>query len=71
MTKSHEKGDTPITDEVRREAMRTGKDPCTILRERLRAAQAQRPLDKRLIRYLVKAEKYFGCRNRQKRRKRR
>jgi hypothetical protein len=71
MTRSPEKGDSPITDDVRREARRTGKDPCTILKERRRVALSQRPVDKKLIGDLVKAEKYFGCRNLRKRRKRR
>lgn len=71
MTKSPEKGHSPITDDVRREARRTGKDPCTILKERLAAARSKRPLDKKLIQDLIRAEKYFGCRNRRKRRKQR
>jgi hypothetical protein len=70
MTRSPEKGDSPITDDVRREARRTGKDPCTILKERLKAARSRRPLDKKLIRDLIKAEKYFGCRNKKKRKRR-
>lgn len=71
MTRAPEKGDSSLTDDVRREAPRTGKDPCTIPEERLTAARSRRPLDKKLIRDLIKAEKYFGCRNRRKRQERR
>ena len=69
MTKSHEAGRDYLTAEVRKEAQRTGEDPCAILRRRRREAKRQR--DKELKQEIQRAEKYFGCRNKRKRGKRR
>ena len=68
MTKAPEHGDNEITEEVRREAQRTGRDLCEILRERLR--DAVRKKDKELRRKIVEAQKFLGCRNQRKRRRR-
>jgi hypothetical protein len=65
VTKSRESGQDHVTDDVRREAQRTGDDPCAILRRRLQEAKKKR--DVAAIRQLQRAEKYFGCRNKRKR----
>jgi hypothetical protein len=69
MTKSRGKGHNEITPEVVKEAARTGRDVCAILREMLEAAKKAR--DTKLQQKIVQAEKYLGCRNRNKRRSRR
>ena len=64
MTKSPEKGQNEITDEAQREAARTGKDICDILREMLRRAKVDKDKDRE--RKIKRAEKYLGCRNKRK-----
>jgi len=66
MTKSQEQGDNEYVDAVRREAVRTGRDICAILREWLAAAKRAR--DRRARMKIMKAQKYMDCRNRRKRR---
>jgi hypothetical protein len=65
MTKSQEKGENEITDEAKREASRTGRDVCDILKEMMRAAKAVKDEDR--VRKIKRAEKYLGCRNKRKR----
>jgi hypothetical protein len=69
MTKSRESGHDDLTDEIRREARRTGEDPCVILKRRRQ--QAERERNRKEKQRIRRAEKYFGCRNRRKRGKRR
>jgi hypothetical protein len=68
VTKAPESGDNEITDAVRREAARTGRDVCDILREWREQAKRQR--DRKRVRLIEKTEKYLKCRNRRKRRSR-
>jgi hypothetical protein len=65
MTKSQEKGANEITDEANREAARTAKEICDILKEMLKKAKAAK--DTELERKIKRAEKYLGCRNKRKR----
>jgi hypothetical protein len=65
MTKSQEKGENEVTDEARREAARTGKDICDILREMLKKAKTAKYMDR--VGKIKRAEKYLGCRNKRKR----
>jgi hypothetical protein len=46
MTKSQEKGANEVTDEAKREAARTGKDVCDILKEMLKKAKAAKDTDR-------------------------
>jgi hypothetical protein len=68
MTKSQEQGRNEIVAEVVREAARTGKDVCVILRGMRQAAEKVR--DAKRQKKIVQAEKYLGCRNRNKRKSR-
>jgi hypothetical protein len=68
MTKSHEKGENEITDEARRQAARSGHDICDILSNMLQRARADK--DRHRERKIRLAQKYLGCRNKRKRRKR-
>jgi hypothetical protein len=68
MTKSREHGENEITDEAKREALRTGDDICAVLARMLKRAKAAGDTDR--IRKIVQAQKYLGCRNIQKRRAR-
>jgi len=61
-----EKGENEITDEARREAARTGKDICDILKGMIRKAKAAK--DKVRERKIKRAQKFLGCRNKRKRR---
>jgi hypothetical protein len=67
MTKAEEHGESDITDEAKREALRTKKDVCVVLAAMFRAAKAA--ADKKRMRKIVRAQKYLGCRNKRKRRK--
>jgi hypothetical protein len=67
MTKSQEGGSNEITEEARAEAARTGKDVCAILAAMLRKAKAAG--DRAKVKEIVRAQKYLGCRNKRKRRK--
>jgi hypothetical protein len=67
MTKSEERGENELTEEAKREAARTGKDVCAILAAMLKKARAAG--DKARERKIVRAQKYLGCRNIRKRRK--
>jgi hypothetical protein len=65
MTKSQEQGANEFTELAKREAARTGRDVCDILKILLRKAKAAK--DKDLEQKIKRAEKYLGCRNRRKR----
>jgi hypothetical protein len=65
VTKSPEEGDNDVTDEARREAVRSGKDVCQVLAEMLRKAKRAKDQDRQ--RKIVRAQKYLGCRNKRKR----
>lgn len=65
MTKSPEDGESEITRELKRRIARTGENVCEVLRELRKAAERKR--DKATLRKIIKAEKYFHCRNRNKR----
>jgi hypothetical protein len=67
MTKSEERGENEITEEAKREAARTGKDVCAVLAAMLKKAKAAG--DKARERKIVRAQKYLGCRNVRKRRR--
>ena len=68
MTKSWEKGDSPIVEHAKKEAARTGRDIAEILREMLVAAkQAKNKAQKREIQ---RAQKFLKIRNPKKRRRR-
>ena len=64
MTKSREKGDDEVTLAAKREAARTGKDICDILKEMLKQAKAAK--DRERERKIKRAEKFLGCRNKRK-----
>ena len=67
MTKSSERGENDITRAVKMLAVRLGSDVCTILAQLLN--DARKDGDPERIRKIIKAQKYLGCRNRRKRRK--
>jgi hypothetical protein len=67
MTKSHESGENEVTEEAKREAARTGQNVCDILSEMLKMAKADD--DEERVRKIIQAQKYLGCRNVRKRRK--
>jgi hypothetical protein len=68
MTKSQEEGRNEITEEAAREAKRTGKDVCAILKAMSRAAR--KAGDTKRQKKIQSAEKFLGCRDRKKRRSR-
>jgi hypothetical protein len=68
MTRSRQKARNEITEEALREAARTGKDVCAILKSMLKAATRRR--DRARQKKIETAEKFLGCRNRRKRRSR-
>ncbi len=65
MTKFPEQGRNEVTDEALREATRTGKDVCAILKVMLQAAKRAR--DRARQKKIERAQKFLGCRNRKKR----
>ena len=67
MTRSQESGENEITEQAKREAMRTGRSPASVLADMLK--QAKRDNDKKRLRKIVRAQKYLGQRNKRKRRK--
>jgi hypothetical protein len=67
MTKSEERGENEITEEAKREAARTGKDVCAVPAAMLKKAKVAG--DKARERRIVRAQKYLGCRNVRKRRR--
>jgi len=69
MTKSNERGENEITRAARQEATRTGRDVCDILRDMLAEARAVRDFGN--IIKIQRAQKYLGCRNIRRRRRRR
>lgn len=64
MTKSPEEGENEVTRDLKRRK-NAGEDVCAVLREMRRGAT--RRGDKPALKKIIKAEKYFGCRNRRKR----
>jgi hypothetical protein len=68
MTRYREKGESELTEQAKREAARTGKDVCDILERMLRAAKQTG--DRVQQTKIVQAQKFLGCRNQAKRRKR-
>jgi len=67
-SKSYQKGENYITLQAKAEAQVTGKDPCDILNEWL--VEAKSVGNKQEIRDLQLAQKFLGCRNKQKRQNR-
>jgi predicted transposase YbfD/YdcC len=65
MTKSQEGGENEITEDAKREAARTKGNICTILTAWQRDAKAAGDTER--VRKIIKAQKYLGCRNIQKR----
>ena len=65
MTKSREEGENEITRDLKRRIARTGENVCAILRNMRKDAERRR--DKPGLRKIIKAEKYFNCRNKNKR----
>ena len=68
MTKSHERGENDVTRAAKVWALRTNTNVCTVLERWL--VQAKKVGDGTRVSSIVKAQKYLGCRNRRKRRKR-
>ena len=69
MTKNRERGDNEITRQADSAAANSGRDVCTILADMLRHAVAAG--DPKRVRKIIRAQKYRGCRNIRKRRKKR
>lgn len=65
MTKYPQKGQNEITVEAVREATRTGKDVCAILKEMLRVARKAGDVPRQ--KKIEMAQKFLRCRNRKKR----
>jgi hypothetical protein len=65
MTKSVEQGRNEVAEEALREARRTGKDVCAILKAMQQAAKQGR--DARRLKKIEAAQKFLRCRNRKKR----
>jgi hypothetical protein len=61
MSRGRAKGENEITREVKRRCQRSGEDPCEVLAEMLRKANAAGDTD--LIAKIKEAQKYMGCRN--------
>jgi hypothetical protein len=66
MTKSRESGENDITEEARREALRTNQNVCAVLAAMLRKAKEESDSERQ--RKIIRAQKYLGCRNVRKRR---
>jgi len=64
-SRSYEKGINEVTRQVQIEAQTTGKDPCELLKG-LRVS-AKKAKDTSRLMKIQQAEKFFGCRNQQKR----
>ena len=64
-SKAHQKNENYITLQAKTEAQARGKDPCDILTEWL--AEAKRMGERQRIRDIQLAQKFLGCRNKQKR----
>ena len=62
---SRESGHSHITQQVKIEAQTIGRDPCDILSMWL--AEAKREKETALVQQIKQAQKFLGCRNRQKR----
>jgi hypothetical protein len=69
MTKRPEKGENEITDEAKREAVRTNRNVCAILADML--ARAKLSGDRKRQQKIKQAQKFLGCRNIRKRRSKR
>ena len=65
MSKSTERGENYISLQAKTEAQQSGRDPCDILLEWL--AEAIEIGNKQEVRDIQKAQKFLGCRNKQKR----
>ena len=68
MTRSWEKGDSPIIEHAKKEAMRTGRAIEEILLEMLATAKQAKDTKQRLE--IQRAQKFFKIRNPRKRRRR-
>lgn len=68
LSKSYQKNESYITLEVKALAQTTGKDPCDILSEWL--AEAGSLGNKQRVADIQEAQKFLGCRNKQKRQQR-
>jgi hypothetical protein len=69
MTKRRERGENEFTRAAKEQAARTGRDVCDILKEMLQKALAAGERSK--VAKIRRAQKYLGCRNTRKRRRRR
>jgi len=67
MTRSPERGENEITRLAKRLAAQSGRDVCDILEEMLAEAQAR--ADSGRVMKVRRAQKYLGCRNRRRRKK--
>jgi hypothetical protein len=65
MTKAPERPTNELVEEAKREAARTGRHVCEVLKEWRKKAGRDKPR----LRKIIAAEKYLGCRNKRKRRK--
>ena len=65
VTKFPEQGESDVTDEAKKEAVRTGKDVCLVLAEMPR--NAKKAKDRKRQGKIVRAQKFLGCRNKRKR----
>lgn len=64
-SKAHQKNENYITLQAKTEAQTSGKDPCDILTEWL--TEAKRMGERQRIQDIQLAQKFLGCRNKQKR----
>ncbi len=63
-SKAYQKNENYITLQAKTEAQATGKDPCDILDEWL--IEAKNAGDRQTIQDIQPAQKFLGCRNKQK-----
>lgn len=67
-SQSRQKGENYISRQAKAEAQATDREVCLILAESL--AEARQLGKKQLVREIQKAQKFLGCRNKQKRKNR-
>jgi len=65
MSKTRSKEETWVTEKAKADSRRTGKDICDILDEMLKQSKCEK--DNKLTQDIIKAQKFLGCRNKQKR----
>lgn len=67
-SKSYQRDENYVTTQAKTEAQATGGDPCDLLK--LWLQEAKLAGDKQKVQDIIQAQKFLGCRNKQKRQNR-